>query len=101
MCACSRVSLHDYLVKVCVVVMTVAVVCVQACVNVLLGCVCVCAHVLRASSSRCSLLRGLKRVSELLILFDRQVSERRREGETAKGEKWRVGQGGEPRELSD
>lgn len=38
LCACRRVSLHDYLVDVCVVV---AVLCVQACVNVLLESVCV------------------------------------------------------------
>lgn len=58
----------------------VLVVCVEACMNMLHDCVCVyqcsCLCVCVARTSQFSLLRGVKRVSELLILFDRQVTER-------------------------
>ena len=41
-CVCRSVSLHDYLADVC---MVVAMVSVEACMNVLRDCVCVCACV--------------------------------------------------------
>lgn len=69
-------------VAVLATVLVVVVVCVEACMNMLHDCVCVyqcsclCVCVCVARTSQFSLLRGVKRVSELLILFDRQVTER-------------------------
>lgn len=48
--------------------------CVCAC-----ACACVCARE-RARTRQCSLLSSVKRVSELSILFDRQVRKGGREG---------------------
>lgn len=67
-----RVSLHDYLLDV------VAAAIVEMCESVArsFG---VCVRV--AAISQCSPLRSVKRVSQLLILFDRQVRERGEAGD--------------------